>query len=197
MNKVSKIKYGNTNTFFIRGTKANLLIDTDYAGTLYSFYKAIKELDVKLSDITYIIATHYHPDHIGLISELVSKGVKLILIDSQYDYVHFSDKIFERDNIRNYKPIKEEDAIIIKCENSREFLNNIGINGEIIYTPSHSNDSISIILDSKECFVGDLEPIENLSTYENNIEFENDWKEIEKYNPKIIYYSHRNEKIIY
>lgn len=197
MNKVSKIKYGNTNTFFIRGTKANLLIDTDYAGTLYSFYKAIKELDVKLSDITYIIATHYHPDHIGLISELVSKGVKLILIDSQYDYVHFSDKIFERDNIRNYKPIKEEDAIIIKCENSREFLNNIGINGEIIYTPSHSNDSISIILDSKECFVGDLEPSENLITYENYIELESDWKKIEKYNPKIIYYSHRNEKIIY
>lgn len=197
MSIVNKIKYGNTNTFLIRGSKANLLIDTDYAGTLSAFYKAIKNYEIKISDITYVIATHYHPDHMGLISELVNMGVKLILIDSQYEYTHFSDKIFERDNIRNYKPINEDNAIIIKCEDSREFLNSIGISGEIIYTPSHSNDSISIILDSKECFVGDLEPSENLITYENYIELESDWKKIEKYNPKIIYYSHRNEKIIY
>ena len=29
---VTKLKYGNTNTFFIRGEIANLLIDTDYVG---------------------------------------------------------------------------------------------------------------------------------------------------------------------
>ena len=29
-----KLKYGNTNTFFIRGMRGNLLVDTDYAGTL-------------------------------------------------------------------------------------------------------------------------------------------------------------------
>lgn len=34
MPMVSKLKYGNTNTFFVRGTDGNLLIDTDYAGTL-------------------------------------------------------------------------------------------------------------------------------------------------------------------
>ncbi len=34
---VSKLKYGNTNTFFIHGISGNLLIDTDYAGTLPAF----------------------------------------------------------------------------------------------------------------------------------------------------------------
>ena len=29
-----KLKYGNTNTFFIRGMSGNLLVDTNYAGTL-------------------------------------------------------------------------------------------------------------------------------------------------------------------
>lgn len=56
------------------------MIDTDYAGTLPAFYKTIKELGIKVSDITYILATHYHPDHIGLVSELMSQGVKLIIL---------------------------------------------------------------------------------------------------------------------
>ena len=51
---INKIRYGNTNTFLIRGTRANLLIDTDYAGTLQAFYKVIKEQGIKISDINYM-----------------------------------------------------------------------------------------------------------------------------------------------
>ena len=36
------LKYGNTNTFFIRGNHSGLLVDTDYAGTMPAFYKALK-----------------------------------------------------------------------------------------------------------------------------------------------------------
>ena len=79
---ISRLKYGNTNTFFIRGTKANILVDTDYAGTLPSFYKEIKKHGIGIGDITYVLATHYHPDHIGLVSELMKQGVKLLLIDT-------------------------------------------------------------------------------------------------------------------
>ena len=39
---VSKLRYGNTNTFLIRGKSGYLLIDTDYAGTIQAFYGAIK-----------------------------------------------------------------------------------------------------------------------------------------------------------
>ena len=68
---VSKLKYGNTNTFFIRGIEGNLLIDTDYAGTLPAFYRTLKENNIKISDITYVLATHYHPDHMGIVSEIM------------------------------------------------------------------------------------------------------------------------------
>ena len=53
---ITKLKYGNTNTFFVRGTVGNLLIDTDYAGTLPAFYRAIKEHDIKICDIDYVLA---------------------------------------------------------------------------------------------------------------------------------------------
>ena len=191
-----KLKYGNTNTFFIRGTSGNLLVDTDYAGTLTAFYRAIKEQTIKISDITYILATHYHPDHIGLIGELINQGVKLLVIDTQYSYIHFADNIFSRDKRLAYEPIHMDNAIIINTEESRAFLRNIGIDGEIVATTSHSADSISLILDSGECFVGDLEPIEYLDAYDQNDRLNYDWELIMHYAPKKIYYAHANEKIL-
>lgn len=193
---VTRLKYGNTNTFFIRGTCGNLLIDTDYLGTLPSFYKEIKKYDIGLNDITYVLATHYHPDHIGLVSQLMEQGVKLLLIDTQVDYIHYSDKIFSRDKRLQYVPINKESAILVKCEESRTFLHSIGIEGEILSTPSHSNDSISLILDDGTCYVGDLEPIDFLDAYEENIALKKDWELIMNYNPKIISYAHANEKVI-
>ena len=193
---VIKLKYGNTNTFFIRGTKGNILVDTDYAGTLPLFYKEIKKHHIEIKDITYVLATHYHPDHIGLVSELMKQGVRLLLIDTQKQYVHFSDEIFTRDKRLNYEPIDTENAVCISCKESRSFLHSIGIDGEIISTSSHSNDSISVMLDNGNCYVGDLEPIDYLAAYEDNTELEKDWKLIMSYSPKTVYYAHANEKII-
>ena len=151
-----KLRYGNTNTFLLCGNAANLLIDTDYAGTLPVFYKEIKKYGIDVRDITYVMAMHYHPDHIGLISELMEQGVKLLLIDTQTEYVHFSDEILNREKQIKYIPIDESLATVISCAGSRSFLLLMGINGEIISTPSHSEDSVSVILDD-----GDW----NLSTF--------------------------------
>ena len=93
-----------------------------------------------------------------------------------------------------YEPIHEDNAIIISTEESRAFLANIGIDGEIVATTSHSADSISLILDSGECFVGDLEPIEYLAAYEQNEKLKYDWELVMRYAPKTIYYAHANEK---
>ena len=93
---VIKLKYGNTNTFLVRGERGYLLVDTDYAGTLSAFYGAIKQYNIKVSDILCILATHYHPDHIGLVSELMKQGVKLLVIDTQCSNIHYSDVIFGR-----------------------------------------------------------------------------------------------------
>ncbi|MBP1546807.1 MAG: MBL fold metallo-hydrolase [Oscillospiraceae bacterium] len=193
---VSRLRYGNTNTFFIRGAKGNLLIDTDYAGTLPLFFKEIKKHNIDVRDITYILATHYHPDHMGIISELMKYGIRLLLIDAQTEYVNFSDSIFSRDSRLKYEPIKTDNAVCISCEESRQFLGDMGIDGEIIQTVSHSKDSISVMLDSGICFVGDLEPIEYLAAYDDNTALKEDWERVMSYDPKVIYYSHANEKIM-
>ena len=186
---VLTLRYGNTNTFLVRGEKGNLLIDTDYAGTLPAFYRALKDSGLRLSDISYVIATHYHPDHCGLIGELQRQGVKLILAESQKDAVHYPDYIFKRDRIE-YVPADAETAELIPIERSREFLKRIGINGAIIPTASHSPDGIALILDDGNCFVGDLEPIEYIPAYGEDSPLKADWDLIMKHNPKMIRYAH-------
>lgn len=190
---ITKLKYGNTNTYFIRG---GLLIDTDYAGTLPKFFGEIKKNGIAVSDISYILATHYHPDHIGLVSELADMGAKLLLVDVQREYVHFSDRIFGRDKRLEYKPIDESKAAVISCGESRKFLSAMGIEGEIISTPSHSGDSVSLILDSGVCIAGDLDPIDYIGAYENNEALKADWERIASFGVHTVYYGHANKKIL-
>ena len=196
MTTINRLRYGNTNTYFISGEQGGLLIDTDYAGTLPGFFRSIKSAGISVKDISYVIATHYHPDHMGIIGELQKLGVKPLLIDIQEATIRFSDRIFSREGRHEYIPIDKSAATIINCESSREFLRSIGISGEIIHTPSHSTDSISIILDDGSCFVGDLEPIEYLAAYDHNNELQGDWEHIKSYEPRHIYYAHANDKEI-
>lgn len=193
---VTKIRYGNTNTFLIRGSKGSILIDTGYAGTLPAFYKTIKEFGIKVSDINYILATHYHPDHIGLVSELMDQGVKLILLKSQVNYVHYSDTIFAKEPNLNYKPIDERKASVLSFEDAHSFLDSLGINGNIGQTHSHSEDSIYISLSDGTFILGDLEPLEYLEAYQDNTELRDDWKEILSQKPKRLLYAHANERFI-
>ena len=194
---VTKLKYGNTNTYFIRGAKGSVLLDTDYAGTLQMFYKEIKKNGISLKDITYILATHYHPDHMGLVGELVSMGVKFLVMDTQVLNLHFSDEIFSRDKTLRILPsIPEDKAEVIACKDSRAFLAALGIDGEIVSTPSHSEDSITLVLDSGECFVGDLEPMEYMDGYEENKALQSDWEKVMSFSPRVIHYGHAPERIL-
>lgn len=194
---VTKLKYGNTNTYFIRGAKGSILLDTDYAGTLQMFYKEIKKNGISLKDITYILATHYHPDHMGLVGELVSMGVKFLVIDTQVPNLHFSDDIFSRDKTLRMSPSFPEDkAEVIACKDSRAFLAALGIDGEIVSTPSHSGDSITFVLDSGDCFVGDLEPMEYIDGYEENSALRADWEKIMNFSPRVIHYGHAPKKVL-
>jgi Zn-dependent hydrolases, including glyoxylases len=183
-----ELKYGNTNTWFFRD--AGLLLDTDMAGTLPAFYKEIKKNSVYVSDIHYVLATHYHPDHIGLVSELMRSGTKLLLAEHQKEFVHFADKIFSRQPGLKYHPINEDEAIIFSCDESRHLLAGLGIEGEIVPVYSHSQDGIVLLLDDGCCLAGDLAPREYIDGYPDNDLLQDDWKRITAFEPRRIYYSH-------
>lgn len=189
-----KLKYGNTNTFFVGG----LLIDTDMASTLGAFLKELKAKGIAREDIKYVFATHYHPDHMGLIGALMQSGVKLILPDFQKEYVHSSDYIFEREKSTAFVPIDESAAVVVSEEGSRAFLRTLGIDGRIIKTDSHSPDGAALILDDGSAFTGDLEPLSNADGYSDRRAdaLRADWKRVIAAGAKKIWFAHAPEKTI-
>ena len=187
--QIVTLRYGRTNTFLAKGDSGSLLVDTDYAGTMQGLYRELKANGIRLKEITWMMATHYHPDHCGLTGLLQAQGIPLLLLDSQVEAVHFPECIFAREN-RAYAPVDPEKAAVLSEEESRPFLKKLGIGGEIIRTPSHSADSVSLILDDGSCFVGDLEPREYLGGYAENAPQAGDWAKIMTRHPKMIYYGH-------
>lgn len=189
---VKLLKYGNTNCYYIQGEKGSILIDTDWAGTLQLFYRKIKELGIKTID--YLLITHYHPDHMGIAQDIVDNmGAKLIVMDVQKDYIHWADKIFEKDNRINFTPINT-DPVIISCEESRKFLRDLGIDGEILHTPGHSDDSVSLILDDGVAFVGDLYDLNSAAAF-NDEKLDNSWKNLLSHNLSKVCYGHHEQVI--
>jgi glyoxylase-like metal-dependent hydrolase (beta-lactamase superfamily II) len=59
---------------------------------------------------------------------------------------------------QQYIDITLNDNINVLTTESRSFLRRINIDGEIIATPGHSDDSITLILDTGVAFTGDLPP---------------------------------------
>ena len=181
------LRYGNTNTYLIKGSSGNLLVDTDMPGTIHAFFKLIKSHDIKVKDISFVMATHYHPDHMGLISELMGMGVKLLLLDVQADHIH------DWENKVGTKPIDGKSAMIISFAESRTVFDGLGIQGEIIYIPSHSSDSVCIMLDDGVCIAGDLSPLSYLQSEPEVSQLRDDWNLILGKHPKRILFAHSND----
>ncbi len=183
------IKYGTTNTYLIKGKSGNILFDTGWAGTFPAFCRAMGEAGEKVQEITYILISHYHPDHMGIAQEIADKGPVILAADTQADSIHSSDRILERDARAGFKPIKDRDVKIITIEESRRVFRELGIDGCLYSTPGHSDDSVSLLLDDGELLVGDLNPLYELELHAGT-QIEKSWKRLLAQHPKKVYYGH-------
>lgn len=154
---VINVGYDSTNYYILDAKGAKLLIDCGWPGTLPRFMAQLKRKGIPIGEIKYLLVTHFHPDHAGLAQELKNLGIKLILLDNQSQGIEALTEFF---NGRTYPyvEIKKNDNIPLHFEDSRKFLSHLGMRGEILPTPGHSEDSITLILDEGIAFTGDLHP---------------------------------------
>lgn len=126
----------------------------------------------------------------------------------QTDYLYESVTEYDIDNLKRfdmnlggantfvlsgYVPIEDEKVLTLSCEESRSFLKKMNIDGEIIHTPGHSDDSISIILDAGIAIVGDLYTLDTITAYNDDI-LNGSWNKMLSRNIKKVYYGHAKEK---
>lgn len=136
-----------------------------------------------------MIITHFHPDHAGLAQNLKDFGTNLILHQSQVAFVDKLNDFFKKNPKINFKYIVIGNNTGVSSADSRTFLKSVGIDGEIIRTPGHSEDSISLIIDECCAFTGDLPGLLLMEAY-NDQTIKDSWKLIQNYNVKRIYPAH-------
>jgi len=184
---IVNVGYQSTNYYAIDITGGKLLVDCGWPGTLPKFLAGLKRKNISLQDIKYLLITHFHPDHAGLTQELKDLGIKHILINVQVNFIFQMTEFFKTKSYP-YVEITTNDSIHLKAEESRKFLAEIGLSGEIIHTPGHSDDSVTLILDKGFAFTGDLHPALML-TEEDDVSSAS-WDTIQQYKVKTIFPGH-------
>lgn len=161
-----------------------LLVDAGWK--LAQFTSQLKVYQVAIREIRYVMFTHHHHDHAGLVQNIRDlSGAKLIIEDHQIPYLEQLRAYFEKKG--GYEPIRVEKSDLINP--GRQGLLSIGVRGEIIATPGHSDDSISLVLDNGAAFIGDL-PAPDFVDDEAKPLVVQSWKKLLAHGAQVFYHSH-------
>lgn len=179
------VGYRSTNYWVVSAGTSRLLVDIGWPGTLGIMKANLKRMDIPLREIRYALATHYHIDHAGLAEELKREGVPLLVLDVQVDTIPSMKKWTKPED--NYVEITEDENVIIPFERSRGLLSQIGIAGEILHTPGHTDHCVSLLLDDGSVFTGDL-PLET-NAYGNTVILAT-WKRLREHGARRVYPAH-------
>jgi glyoxylase-like metal-dependent hydrolase (beta-lactamase superfamily II) len=154
---IINVGYRSTNYWVVSAGTSRLLVDLGYPGTLGAMRAGLRRMNVPLEEIRYGLATHYHLDHAGLAQELKLAGVPLLVLETQIAAIPRMKQWMKPDD--RYVDVVLDDNVMISFAESRARLEQIGIAGEILPTPGHSDDSVSLLLDDGSVFTGDLAPL--------------------------------------
>lgn len=153
---IVNVGYKSTNFWVVSAGRSRLLVDLGWPGTWGMMAASLERMGVPLAEIKCGLATHYHMDHAGLAQNFKQAGVPLLVLEQQLDAIpRMKDHLKAVDG---YVEIALHDNVVISCAQSREWLARIGIGGEVLATPGHSDDSVSLLLDDGAAFTGDLTP---------------------------------------
>ncbi len=151
---IVNVGYRSTNYWVISVGTARLLVDIGWPGTMGMMKANLNQKGIPLHEIRYALATHYHIDHAGLGEEMKRAGVPLLVLDMQVAAIPVMTQWTKPWD--KYVEITANDNVVITCAQSRTLLKSIGIAGEIVHTPGHSDHCVSLLLDDGCVFTGDL-----------------------------------------
>ena len=151
---IVNVGYRSTNFWVVSAGRNRLLVDLGWPGMAGALFANLERMGVPLDELRYGLATHDHIDHAGAAEDLKRRGVPLLVMQEQVHAIPLMKQWTKPAD--NYTEISTRDNVVISCAESRSFLAAIGIAGEIVHTPGHSDDSVSLVLDTGVAFTGDL-----------------------------------------
>jgi len=151
---IVNVGFRSTNYWVISAGRSRLLVDLGWPGAMGRMRAELRRMGIPMDEIRYGLATHYHIDHAGAAQELKNAGMPLLVPDVQVKAIPGMKQWTKPQD--HFLDITTHDNVVISCAQSRALLAGIGIPGEILHTPGHSDDSISLLLDNGAAFTGDL-----------------------------------------
>ncbi len=151
---IVNVGYRSTNFWVLSAGRSRLLVDLGWPGMIDDLMHALQRADIPLAEVRHGFATHYHIDHAGAAQDLKERGMTLVVWEPQVEAIAAMKRHIKPAD--RYTEIMPAGNVVKRCEESRAWLATLGIAGEVVPTPGHSDDSVSLVLDSGECFTGDL-----------------------------------------
>jgi len=169
-----RINAGINNSYLLPCKDGWLLIDTGYPNDYEKFKLALEYINIELSSVKWLFITHSHDEHAGFAESIRREsGCHLILPVQAVDNLKNGQMVWNGKALNRritvlsklYDIIKKRDMkfppvtvsindMILRSENSA-FPESIGVKGKFIYTPGHSPDSWSLIMNDGRVFCGD------------------------------------------
>ena len=184
---IVNVGYRSTNFWVVSAGRNRLLIDLGWPGKAAALFANLDRMGVPLPEIRYGLATHYHIDHAGAAQDLKLRGVPLLVVEEQVSAIPLMKQWTKPAD--NYTEITTHDNVVISTRESREFLKRIGIEGEILCTHGHSDDSVTLVLDIGCAFTGDL-TIQQLAAEEDAAVVARSWQLLRDRKVTTIYPGH-------
>jgi endoribonuclease LACTB2 len=184
---IVNVGYRSTNYWVVSAGRSRLLVDLGWPGMVAALVANLERKGIPLSEIAYGLATHYHIDHAGAAQDLKGKGVRLLVTEEQVGAIPLMKQWTKPAD--HYTEIRMADNVVISTGASRAFLAGLGIPGEIVHTPGHSDDSVSLVLDTGAAFTGDL-TWEQLVAEENAEVVARSWTALRERGATTIYGGH-------
>jgi len=148
--------------YLIYGTKGVCLIDTGIASSEETIFNYLRKTDRRVEDISLVIQTHSHPDHIG--------STRTIKAESRCSVAAHPQEKAWIENVQlqaTERPVPGFDLLVAGpvpvdrlLVDGEVFDLGCGLKLEIFHTPGHSKGSISILLlGYRMLFSGDAIPV--------------------------------------
>lgn len=151
---IVNVGYRSTNFWVLSAGRSRLLVDLGWPGLFGALEAELKRKDIGVKEIGHGFATHYHMDHAGAAQDLKDRGMRLIVTPEQVPHIAAMKQWMKPGD--RYTEIRLDDNVVVPVADSRAFLKGLGFDGQLVHTPGHSDDSVSLLLDSGEAFTGDL-----------------------------------------
>lgn len=200
MDSIEIIKCGIVNCYLIKGKEKSILVDTALYKYRNYIYNKIKDFNISL-----IILTHAHVDHIGCTKFLADK--LNIPVTMHYDDYKLSKdntihKIYANSLVGNVLKLFSQLNFKTKIQpfepkiflENNQSLKDYGIDAKVVSLRGHTKGSIGIIANDKEFIVGDammnMTYITPSLIYENKKAMLNSVTKIKNSNAEKIYVGH-------